>query len=215
MNLIINKMIWTKIKLYGFVLLILALLVQFFILKGTLTKLKVANNNNLSYEYNIGVYRDKLNNLHTSTIQLTKGFNDIKNSRDSIDKILYSTIKELNINKRKVKELGYIIDKINNEGVITIYDSIFKQLTDTCYAITNDQWNFGTVCFTDTSLNYNITTISENVLVFYDNKITKGEPKKTWIGRLFQKKQTVVQVDVSNKNPNVLEKNQRFTHILK
>ena len=49
----------------------------------------------------------------------------------------------------------------------------------------------------------------------HDSRVTVDPPKKCWLGRLFQKKQTIVEVDVVEQNPYCTIKNQKFVKVVK
>ena len=49
----------------------------------------------------------------------------------------------------------------------------------------------------------------------HDSRVTVDPPKKCWIGRLFQKKQTIVEIDVVQENPYCMDKTQKFIKVIK
>jgi hypothetical protein len=56
---------------------------------------------------------------------------------------------------------------------------------------------------------------NETLVIMHDSRVTVDPPKKCWLGRLFQKKQTIVEIDVAEQNPYCTVKNQKFIKIVK
>ena len=56
---------------------------------------------------------------------------------------------------------------------------------------------------------------SEKNIIVSTKKETVNPPKKLWILRLFQKKHTVLKIDVIEKNPYVSNEESRYVEIIK
>ena len=56
---------------------------------------------------------------------------------------------------------------------------------------------------------------SEKMVFMSLRKQTVDPPKKCWLGRLFQRKHKVMEVEVMEKNPYMEAKEQRFVEIVK
>ena len=61
----------------------------------------------------------------------------------------------------------------------------------------------------------NPSFISEKYIITNSKKETIEPPKKYWIQRIFQKKHTVLTIDIVDKNPYMTTKKQRFIEIIK
>ena len=57
--------------------------------------------------------------------------------------------------------------------------------------------------------------ISEKHIIVSTKKETVNPPKKLWILRLFQKKHTIIKVDVVEKNPYVTNESSRYIEVVK
>jgi hypothetical protein len=56
---------------------------------------------------------------------------------------------------------------------------------------------------------------NETLVIMHDSRVTVDPPKKCWLARLFQKKQTIVEIDVVQENPYCENKEQKFIKIVK
>ena len=56
---------------------------------------------------------------------------------------------------------------------------------------------------------------NETLVVMHDSRVTVDPPKKCWLARLFQKKQTIVEIDVVQENPYCVNKEQKFIKVVK
>lgn len=142
---------------------------------------------------------------------------------DQLNNVKDSTIRELNELKKKLK----IKDKnlISAQNIKTVYskadtihftDTIFKDKVLSADTIVGDEWYKAKV-----TLKYphtviiNPTFTSDKSIIVSTKKETVNPPKKLWILRLFQKKQTVLNVDVVEKNPYVQQESSRYVKIIK
>ena len=57
--------------------------------------------------------------------------------------------------------------------------------------------------------------ISDKYIVLNTDKQTIDPPKKFFIARWFQKKQTIIEVNIVEKNPYIKTKEQKFIEIIK
>ena len=64
-------------------------------------------------------------------------------------------------------------------------------------------------------LNVEYAFKNSTIIALHNARVTVDPPKKCWIGRLFQKKQTVVEIDVVQENPYCVQKDQKFIEIIK
>jgi hypothetical protein len=109
----------------------------------------------------------------------------------------------------KIKERIYVVNTLKST------DTIFKEPDfrfDTCLG---DKWY--TNCLHLEYPNYISSELDVNTdlnCFIYAKKETINPPCKTWIGRLFQKKHTVINVNVVENNPHSNVKELKFIKIL-
>lgn len=142
---------------------------------------------------------------------------------DQLNNVKDSTIRELNELKKKLK----IKDKnlISAQNIKTVYskadtihftDTIFKDKVLSADTIVGDEWYKAKVILKyPHTVIINPTFTSDKSIIVSTKKETVNPPKKLWILRLFQKKQTVLNVDVVEKNPYVQQESSRYIKIIK
>lgn len=133
-------------------------------------------------------------------LQLT--IDQLEYSKDSISKILLTTIKENNIKTDKIKQLEYAVMTNFRVDTVKFRDTIFVENTKLDTIITDNKWYKLAL-----SLKYpNEIVVSpsfknEIVTIFNYKKETVNPPKKCFIGRWFQKKHIVTETTIINNNP--------------
>ena len=142
--------------------------------------------------------------------------NQLNNAKDS-------TIRELNELKKKLK----IKDKdlISAQNIKTVYskadtihftDTIFKDKVLSADTIIGDDWYKAKVTLKyPHTIIINPTFKSDKSIIVSTKKETVNPPKKFWLFRLFQKKHTIIKVDIIEKNPYVSNEKSRYIEIIK
>ena len=158
--------------------------------------------------------------------QLQGAQNDIAVYKLTIEQMRYygdSTMKEmahiidsLKLKAKNVQHVQYIETVVERHDTLRLEDTLFVE-PDLCLDTTlGDQW-----ARTELHLEYPSTIAvkpsfkSEKICIISLKKETVNPPKKTWIGRLFQKKHKVARVNIVEKNPYVTEQNAVFVQPLK
>ena len=162
---------------------------------------------------NMKAYESMFNADENRSMALQLTAEQMKCSRDSVIQELVKTQKKLGA--KNVKS----VQKITSEFVRTdtIYmDTIFKSPEVSIDTLIGDEWYR-----TNVSLRYPSTIIlspmfkSDKSIIVHTRRETVNPPKRLWILRLFQKKHTVLQVDVVERNPYVRNEKSRYVEILK
>lgn len=141
---------FSKIKTYIiYILAILLLLIGSYALiqKHKAAKLK-AQKENLQTELQvktkgISTYKNKLNQVVTETLEYKKSIDELRISKDSIEKSLYNVYKASNLKDRQIKSLTKIIANGGNSGVLqvdtirsdTVYLNVVKTFSDSLISI--------------------------------------------------------------------------------
>ncbi len=177
-------------------------------IKQLTTELLVSENNNKAYE----AERDSLKN---KTIQFQFTIDELKYSKDSLIMRIADIKKQLKLKDKQITELQYLTSVNSKHDSIFVRDTIFQEnaVLDT---LLQDKWSklllhaeYPNLLDVEYSFN------NETLIVMHDSRVTVDAPKKCWIGRLFQKKQTVVEIDVIQENPYCENKEQKFIKIIK
>lgn len=138
---------------------------------------------------------------------------DLKASKDSSDLKVKTLIDELKIKPNKVTETVYIASQTQIRDTIALKDSVFvKDYT----AKIGDEWYSLDLKFkAPDSITTDLKVKNEVVAITYDKRETVKPPKKFFLWRLFQKKQTIQTIEVKELNPYSTVKDFRFIKVLK
>ena len=170
--------------------------------------LLVALTNNKAYEL-------EKDSLRKNSIQYQFTIDQLNQSNDSLINRILEIKKQLNLKDKQINELQYFASINDKRDTIIVKDTIFQKgvALDT---LLGDDWSQLAIHaeypnFLDVDYSFK----NESLIVLHDSRVTVDPPKKCWIGRLFQKKQTIVEVDVVQENPYCTNKEQKFIKIIK
>lgn len=164
---------------------------------------------------NVKAYDKLLSNSNEKNIAYKLTAEQLSYANDSILKELNDARKELKVKDKNLKSVQYITSTLSRVDTITLKDTIFKEpiKIDT---IIGDKWYNAKI-----ALSYPSTIIvsptfkSEKNIVVSTKKETVNPPKKFWLFRLFQKKHTVIKVNIIEKNPYVSNEESKYIEIIK
>lgn len=164
----------------------------------------IALQNNKAYESQLDIVNNE-NKAFQFTIEQLEYIND-----QSVKK-LDSLRKELNIKDNKIKQMGNIKEYVYITDSIVLYDTIFNDsnfILDTCLG---DEWYTNNLHLEYPGKIQSKIDINTDQSVFlYTTRETINPPKKTWLGRLFQRKHDVYNVTVMEHNPYATIKENKF-----
>lgn len=170
-------------------------------------ELRVATNNNKAYEAENSALNGKVIAYQLTTEQLTY-------SKDSLLQKLDQIRKDLKIKDKEIKELQYFASQNRKKDSIFVHDTIFQPNINLDTLI-GDKWasvqlhaEYPSTIMIDYSF-YNSTAV-----IAHSSRVTVDPPKKCWLGRLFQKKQTIVEIDVVQENPYCENKETKVIQII-
>ena len=170
--------------------------------------LLVATNNNKAYE----AERDSLKD---NAIQFQFTVNQLNNSKDSLVNRINEIRKQLKVKDKEIQELQYFASQTQKKDSIFLHDTLFQvgAVLDTCVG---DDWSQLSIhAEYPNILNAEYSFKNSTVVVMHNSRVTVDAPKKCWLARLFQKKQTVVEIDVVQENPYCVNQEQKFIEIIK
>lgn len=154
-------------------------------------------------------YAHKDDSTTVKAFQMT--LNEVKAYGDSIDKELLKLAKEKGIKEKTITNTHYIKEYINTTDTIVVNDTIFKDKDFALDTTINNQWYKVRV-----GLKYPDTVavspsfVTEKYIIVNTKRETIDPPKKFFLLRWFQKKHTVTEVTVIEKNPYVNVKQQKY-----
>lgn len=179
------------------------------------------------------VENKKLNEKYETSVENIKAYDNILSNTDNKNRVLKLTVEQLNyfndsiIKKMKVvqKELGikdkrlqqlqYEVSHAQRTDTIILKDTLFRDPQLRLDTIVGDKWfktNLHLEFPSTIALKPEIEL--ERYTFINGKRETVNPPKKFFLFRWFQKKHTVVEVNVREMNPYVKNKTQRFIQII-
>lgn len=164
---------------------------------------------------NVEAYRASNSGLEGEIREYKMTMDDLRSSKDSIDKKLAKMVDELKIKDKRIEYLQYQTSQASKTDTVKLSDTIFVNnlKVDT---LMGDQWYRLRL-----QLSYPSTVVvtptfnSEKYVIIDTKKEYNKTPSKIFFIRWFQKKHTVVEVNVEEKSPYIVNKENKFIKILK
>lgn len=135
---------------------------------------------------------------------------------DSILQKMNDVRKELKIKDGNLKQMQYLLSEATKKDTIVFRDTLFREPTLDIDTLVGDKWyqmklglKYPSTITTDPKF------VSEKYIITSLKKETINPPKKCWLLRLFQKKHTILEVNVIEKNPYIENKNSKFIEVIK
>ena len=206
-----------KLKKYIGLIMLAAIVVEAFFLKQSLNKEKQMENNWKTAQANVKAYDELLSDSKQKNIAFQLTTDQLTNAKDSVIKELEETRKQLKIKSKNVKSEQHIASSFSRVDTIQLKgDTIFKDRELAVDTVIGDTWYNAKVSMKYPSIVIiNPSFKSEKNIIVSTKRETVNPPKKLWILRLFQKKHTVLKVDVVEKNPYVSNEKSRYVEIIK
>lgn len=204
----------TKYKYILGIAIILGLLGSIYILVKQKQKLQE------DYEVSVGnvkAYSAMLDSAKNDSRVFKFKIDQLEYLNDSIINKMESVRKELKIKDKQISQMQYIEAKASKKDTITITqrDTLFTDNKLDIDTIIGDKWYK-----MELGLKYpnkiitNPTFNSEKYILIYTKKETINPPKKFFVCKWFQKKHTVLEVKVVEKNPYIEQKESKFIEII-
>lgn len=170
---------------------------------------KESTENVKSYNELFSSAKDK-NRAFKLTIDQLQYFND------SIIRELNETRESLKIKDSKLKSLQYISSTFTKYDTLLIKDTLFKDPLVQVDTVLSDEWysvRIGLKYPSTVTVNPMFKSVKH--VIVSSRRETVNPPKKFFLFRWFQKKHTVLNIDVVEKNPYIKEQNNRYIEIIK
>ena len=174
-------------------------------------KWKIAEANVKAYSEELSV-KDKKNTALQLTVDQLEYFND------SVLQALDDTRKELKIKDKNLKALQTVKSGFTKRDTITItqVDTLFREPTLAIDTLIGDDWyNIQLGLKYPSMIAVKPYFKSEKHIIVSNKKETVNPPKKLFLFRIFQKKHTILHIDVVEKNPYVENESSKYVEIIK
>ena len=196
--------------------LIILIVVLLAIIGGMWKQVKYSNNKWERAEANVKAYSALNAQADEKNIALQLTVEQLGYFKDSVLQELDKTRRQLKIKNKNLKAVQSVSSVFTKADTVTLRDTIFKEPTLSVDTVMGDKWynvNIG--------LKYPSTITvkpyfkSEKHIIISAKRETVNPPKKFFLFRWFQRKHTVVHVDVVEKNPYVDAESSRYVEIVK
>ena len=172
-------------------------------------------------EANVKAYSEELSSSKNKNTALQLSVDQLKYFNDSVLQALDDTRKELKIKDKNLKALQAISSKFTKRDTIRIPgDTIFREPSFALDTLVRDEWG-GEWYTLRLGLKYpSMVTVepefkSDKHIIVSSKKETVNPPKKFFLFRWFQRKHTVLHIDVIERNPYVKSENSKYVEIIK
>lgn len=164
---------------------------------------------------NIKAYDSQLNDAFGKDRVLKLTIEQLNYFNDSIIKRMKVVQKELGIKDKRLQQLQYEASHAQRTDTIILKDTLFRDSQLRLDTIVGDKWfktNLHLEFPSTIALKPEIEL--ERYTFINGKRETVNPPKKFFLFRWFQKKHTVVEVNIREMNPYVKNKTQRFIQII-
>lgn len=164
---------------------------------------------------NIKAYDAQLSGLKDNNRVFKLTIDQLNYSNDSIINRMKEVQKELGIKDKRLQQLQYEASHAQRTDTITLKDTLFRDPQLRLDTIVGDKWfktNLHLEFPSTIALKPEIEL--ERYTFINGKRETVNPPKKFFLFRWFQKKHTVVEVNIREMNPYVKNKTQRFIQII-
>lgn len=208
----------TKLIIYGIIAAIIiglstTLVIMGINLKNLKSEYSTVMANNSAMIYNL---QGDLTSARDTLYQYQLTIDQLYWMEDSITKRIKELQQELKIKDKQIQGFQYLETEFGRKDTIRLHDTIFRDPEFCLDTIIGDEW-FNTLV----GLHYpgEITVepfvISKKYVIVSGERQTIKPPKKCKFLRLFQKKHTVVKINVKEDNPYIHSKKSEFVEIIK
>lgn len=196
--------------------LIIAIIVLLAVIGAMWQQVRYANEKWERAEANVKAYSSALSgeNGRCSVLQLK--VDQLGYFKDSVLQELDNTRKELKVKDKNLKALQSVSSSFSKSDTIILKDTLFKEVSLDVDTVFGDKWyNVRLGLKYPSMIAVKPYFKSEKHIVVSSKKETVNPPSKIFFIRWFQKRHTVIHVDVVEKNPYVDNENSRYVKIIK
>lgn len=160
-------------------------------------------------------YQEQIEGLNESNKAFQFTIDQLEQLNDASVKSLDSMRKELKIKDKKILQMQKTKEYVYIHDSVKVIDTFVKEpdfVFDTCL---QDKWHKNCIHIAyPNEIGMSTEVYLEQDCFLYKKRETINPPKRTWLGRLFQKKHDVYQVILHEHNPYSTVKENKFIKIL-
>ena len=165
---------------------------------------------------NVKSYSELFSNSENKNRGFKLTIDQLQYFNDSILRELNKTREVLKVKDSKLKSLQYLSSTFIKYDTLIIKDTLFKDPQIQVDTVLSDEWysiRIGLKYPSTVTVNPMFRSVKH--IVVSSRRETVNPPKKFFLFRWFQKKHTILNIDVIEKNPYIKEQNSRYIEIIK
>lgn len=183
---------------------------------AALMQSRVANDKWEKAEANVKAYSELLKSSQKKSAAFQLTIDQLHYMKDSIMEDLIATQQQLKIKDKNLKALQKIISNFSKADTVVLKDTIFKDPSLNVDTVLGDEWyslRLGLKYPSQIAVKPEFK--SDKNIIVSTKRETINPPKKFFLFRWFQKKMTVIHVDVIEKNPYIENSENRYVEVIK
>lgn len=163
---------------------------------------------------NFNALENEYNSLSSKNIEYKMNIAQLSTSLDSLNMKMNDARRELKVKDGEIRRLGYIASVASKTDTLVVRDTIFKNNVEIDTLITDGEWYKLHLYLRHP----NVIVVSpefrsEKILVTSAKRVILN-PKKCAIARWFQKKSIIVETEVVESNPYIVNTKERFLEVI-
>lgn len=152
--------------------------------------------------------------LKSNSIQFKYTIAELNHSNDSLVKEMVSLKRDLKVKDKQLASLAYLQSIANIKDTIRLTDTIFVKNTKVDTTVNNKWYTIGLHLEYPQMVGLNIKVPSEKYIVASYKKVLLN-PSDCKVRDWFKKKSKIVEVEVVEKNPFIINEKQKFIEVIK
>lgn len=185
-------------------------------LVAALKQVSYANQRWTNAMVNVKAYSEELAAANEKSTVYKMTIDQLEYYRDSVLMELDKVRKELGIKDKRLQAMQYIGSNFSKADTVVLQDTIFKEAGFKLDTMVGDKWykiQLGLRYPSEIAVKPEFR--SEKYIVVSSKKETVNPPKKFFLFRWFQRRHTVLHVDVVERNPYVENQSSKYIEIIK
>lgn len=163
---------------------------------------------------NVEAYQTTNSSLEGTVRQFQMTLDDLRASKDSLDSKLLEVAEQLKIKDKRIEYLQYQKKIVYSIDTLEFHDTIFVRETHIDTIIGDAWYTLKLQLDYPSRVVTNPTFKSEQYIIINSKKEFNKTPSKFFLIRQFQKKHTIVEVNMEEKSPYIINKENKFIKVL-
>lgn len=201
-----------KKYLYIGVLAIICIMASLVYIQQTqITKYKTLYKRELQ---NVEAYQASNSGLEKINRQYEMSMRSLRSSKDSLDKKLVDIVDKLKLKDKRIEYLQYQSKEVHKTDTIQLLDTILIPEAKVDTTLKDEWYQLRLQLNYPSTVVVSPTFISEQYAIINSKKEYNSKPSKIFFVRWFQKKHIVVEVNLEEKSPYIINKSNKFIKII-